>query len=403
MKIDFLTTNVGRGHRFYLEGLLRETQRLAPEVGVELFDVSEISHGMSRLAWRAARGMYRLGSRSGYIGDWYNRFRKSRKPGSSSILHSALGRDLKRWAQIRSGVVEATVVDHPLLVELIGSQSNRPLVIYMHGELVAPDESLCVGADLTLVPTQVVRQRFVDSGYAPEQIVVTGLCIESALVPLSDIARQKRLTRSAPGAPGAESVELTGAFFSSGAEPVEHCDQIVRAVLSLQKDSQRSVVFAKNAGRLERLVRPHTGAYIELVTYSAIAKEEELLAKRFVELDYFVAPSHERTNWALGLGLPFFMLAPVFGSFAPLNRELAQEFAAAIALSDTGRDRDGVGVGGGGGGKSIEFAEVLREARATGQLIRMNERWTTEIDGFTRSAELTLAYVRKTSAQQKPR
>ena len=376
MKIDFLTTDVGRGHRFYLEGLMREVQRLAPEVEVELFRASDLSHGRSRFAWRMARAMYRFGSRSGFIGRRYNQFRKSRRSGESSLLlHAALGRDLQRWVKTRPGATAAVVVDHPLVVELLCGQANRPPVIYMHGELVAPDESLTSGADLTLVPTQAVRQRFVESGCPAEHVVLTGLCIERSLVPLADSGRHKRLKRISEGA------TLVGAFFSSGAEPVEHCKQIVRAVLSLQKSSQRSVIFARNGGRLERLVTPHAGDHIELITCNTIFEEEKLLAGRFGELDYFVAPSHERTNWALGLGLPFFMLPPVFGSFAPLNWELAQRSAGAEALI--------------GGRGSREFAEVLREMRASGRLVKMNVRTSEAIDGFIRSSELTLAFAQE--------
>lgn len=381
MKIDFLTTDIGRGHRFYLEGLLREVRRLAPEVETEFFLAPELSHGISRFFWRMALALYRSGSRPGLVGACYNRFRRSQSPGGSSIAHSALGRDLRRWLQTRRNLAAAVVVDHSLLVELLIHQTNRPRVVYMHGELVAPEESLTC-ADLTLVPTDEVHRRFIESGCQKERLALTGLCVESALVPLADSARLVRLRRISEGA------ALTGAFFTSGAEPANHCDQILRAVLSMQKTSLRSLVFARHGGRLERLVRPYTGNHIELLVCKTILDEEELLASRFKELDYFVAPSHERTNWAFGLALPFFMLSPVFGSFAPLNRELALKSANAVALRS--------------GRESIDFAAALQEARISGRLAEMNERTTEAIGGFTRSAELMIEFAREAPVRQAP-
>ncbi|MFQ5607803.1 MAG: hypothetical protein ACE5GA_07630, partial [Candidatus Zixiibacteriota bacterium] len=68
MTIDFLTTGIGRGHRFYLEGLLAEVMRLKPGLGSEISVSSDLSHGAARLAWSGAEALYRLGSRSGPIG-----------------------------------------------------------------------------------------------------------------------------------------------------------------------------------------------------------------------------------------------------------------------------------------------------------------------------------------------
>jgi hypothetical protein len=65
-------------------------------------------------------------------------------------------------------------------------------------------------------------------------------------------------------------------------------------------------------------------------------REETLLSSRlFPHFDFFVAPAHERTNWAVGLGLPMFILEPPKGSFAPLNRQLLLDHQVAVSLDST--------------------------------------------------------------------
>jgi len=69
-----------------------------------------------------------------------------------------------------------------------------------------------------------------------------------------------------------------------------------------------------------------------LQTYADRAELDAITLAHFPARDYFVAPAHERTNWALGLGLPLVILGPDVGTFAPRNRELlsAQQVAAPL-------------------------------------------------------------------------
>jgi len=47
-----------------------------------------------------------------------------------------------------------------------------------------------------------------------------------------------------------------------------------------------------------------------------------LTARIFGNVDYFVGPSHERSNWAMGLGIPMFILHPLIGPYSPINRDI---------------------------------------------------------------------------------
>jgi len=87
-----------------------------------------------------------------------------------------------------------------------------------------------------------------------------------------------------------------------------------------------------------------------------------------------VAPPHERSNWALGLGLPLFMLGPDRGSFAPLNRTLLLEAEVAKPIES---------------GSGSAFNQLLSRCRQSGDLETMARAgWQHyPIDGFARIAE----------------
>jgi hypothetical protein len=100
-----------------------------------------------------------------------------------------------------------------------------------------------------------------------------------------------------------------------------------------------------------------------------------LTARLFDRFDYFVAPSHERSNWALGLGLPMFVVDPPLGSFSPLNREFV--LAASVATILAGR------------AESLDFGGKLGELRARGGLAEMARAgWGRfDIRGFVNIAQ----------------
>ena len=74
--INLLFTNIGRGHPFYLDGII---EALIKKQSISLIknenDVFKISHGTSLLAWKTARWMYYKGSSPGILRWFYNKIR----------------------------------------------------------------------------------------------------------------------------------------------------------------------------------------------------------------------------------------------------------------------------------------------------------------------------------------
>lgn len=277
------------------------------------------------------------------------------------------------------------VTAHPVLVAIL---EGTPGLVYQHGEVTAPAESWVHGRHRVLVPLSSTADRFIAAGISERSLFVSGLCIEGAMVEAAEGAFEARLARLAGGGP------LCGAFFTSGAEPREHLERLVSAVLSAVCAGGRALVFARGNGRLAARLRARLEkrgrdlASVRSIAELRDAESEVLLclyenrreldaftAELFERFDYFVAPSHERTNWALGLGLPMFIVDPPLGSYSPLNREFLLAASVARALEDR---RD-----------ASRFGSMVGELRAAGELTRMAEAgWGRfEIRGFCNIAE----------------
>ena len=342
-RLTFLYTNIGRGHPFYLDGIVEALVR-SQAIGLvrRELDVFEVSRGRARLAWKAARWLYHKGSSGGPVGAVYRRLRSSGDYNERSRLMALMGRDLVR---LFATDPDPLVIAHP---SLAGILAGKPELIYQHGEAVVPDEALVAGATTVLVPTRACRERFVDFGYRRDQVVVTGLCVEPALVKQAAdafVARQERY-RSADA--------MVGAFYSSGAEPRVHVHRLIAAAISAVQAGIRVILPGRQGGALlskaalafQRRGVPY--AFVDsttpitgelppalLVSYSNRREETILTARLFGWYDFVVAPPHERSNWALGLGLPMFLVGPDIGPFAPLNRSLVLESGVAEALESS--------------------------------------------------------------------
>lgn len=359
-------------------------RRNYPDIETSLSVAGEVSPGLSGMLWKLVELIYRGGSRGGALGALYNVLRSGRRPNEVGILGAALGRGVLDWVAREVKQEEVVVVDHPLLVAILAKAKIHALV-YMHGELVAPEESRVKRADFILVPTEEVRQVFTASGSRPDSVLRAGLCLEPSLARQVDTCSQARLKRLHMRDP------LSGVFYSSGAEPPEHCRSILRAIASAIAVGGKALVFARAGGRLEKMtlrlisdmgdMSAMRGGLLRLIIYSSISEEETLLAEVFAEVDYLVAPAHERTNWALGLGLPFFMIGPNFGSFAPLNWRLAKAESRAVGISSVS--------------EAVDFGSALLALRDSGELRKMNQRAPGAIDGFTRGAEALYAVCGK--------
>ena len=302
-------------------------------------DVFEISKGLAEIGWKTARWLYRKGSSGGVVGAVYNKLRASdtNQPG---LLLKLMGQEIVRFYREESNPL---LVAHPTLVTIL---RGRPNLIYQHGELIAPDQALVEGAAYILVPTQTVAERFIAAGYREEQVIVTGLCIEPPLVRQAADSFQLRLRRFDSDRP------LTAALFSSGAEPTPHIEKLIAATRSLIDSVHRAIVFAEQGGKLEKASRPLVAAgdltplsdraeaaepsasSSLLVSFTNRRELNAITAKLFPQFDLIVSPAHERVNWALGLGLPIFLLEPSIGPFAPLNRDLVLARGCGLLLND---------------------------------------------------------------------
>jgi hypothetical protein len=388
-KIHFLYTNIGRGHPFYLDGINEELIR-AGRTGLirGQTDVFDISHDVARWGWKAARWLYRTGSSSqGFVGRYYRSLRSDSDYNKDSFALRILGRDIRREFLSKNDPV---VVAHPVLVAAL---RHRPELYYQHGEVVTPGEAVVKGSSSVFVPTVDAGRPFLEAGYTQDQVFVSGLCVEPALVRQANDAFAQRCQRFESDQP------LTGAFFSSGAEPRMHIEKLLIAMQSLLSVGHRTMVFAAEGGKLAASVREDYGSNISgfaivnhnglfsadapqltLVEYRSRRELSILTAQYFPEFDFIVSPPHERTNWTLGLGLPMFIVGPAIGPFAPLNE--------AIMLSEpvTGyplKDRQ----------SAAACADTLHRLRLSGELLTMADNgWKRfDIDGFGRIADHLIA------------
>lgn len=337
--INAVYLEIGRGHPFYLDGVLEALNKRG--IPYSMTEVADISRGAARIGWKLVNKTYELGARGGLTSHLYRKARQRRKPENYGILERTLAREIRALSKATPGIY---LVSHPLLVPMISPQRK---VLYVHGEIAAPGEAAVSCAEVIFVPLQETKAAFVEIGLDPSRIIVSGLCIEPGLTEKANDSFEKRCERLA------RKEVLTGAFFSSGAEPPLHIRKIAKALKSLRESGQSAIVFCKAGGRLEREIRnclkvkPRLASSQsskicedmlndQLRAYSFSSREEEnaLMTQLFEQFDYLVSPSHERTNWALGLGLPFFILYPLIGSYAPLNRKFLLDAGAAKELRD---------------------------------------------------------------------
>jgi hypothetical protein len=365
--LSILGSEIGRGHPFYTDGLVRALQDLgASGVIRRRTSVLEVSHGLSRVAWRLVRAAYRNAGRGGAVSSLYHRVRGRADYDRDSPALRILGADLKRWAG-DEGVV---AVDHPAVVGALGGRDD---VWYFHGELAAPPEAMVRRAARILVPREDTAAAFVRGGCRPERVLVTGICVENDLVEAAEAMAAVRRRRIASGDP------LTVAFFSSGAEPPGHVAAIAAAAAAVGRSPHRGIVFAARGGRLERAV---AGDALEIVRFGDRAELDRVTVARFDSFDAVVSPPHERSHWAVGLGVPFFLVGPDIVPFAPRNRELL--LAAGVAAS-----LDGVA-------GAARLPALLDDLRAGGVLLRMSQAGGgAPVDGFRRAAGLLLDELRR--------
>ncbi len=368
--LSFLGTEIGRGHPFYLDGVRRALTAMGrDDVVASESDVFAVSRGASRLAWGAVRAAYRIAGRGGLPAALYHRLRGTSDYDRESAMLTILGRDLRRWAAATAP--GPLVVDHPAVVGALGS---RPDVWYVHGEMIAPPEAIVRGAAGIFVPNEAVAAEFVRGGVAPGRLRVTGICIENELVPGAEaaaVARRERLESVGPYRIG---------FFGSGAEPVAHVASMASAAGACAQVGHDVLVFAKRGGRLARVVERELETVpigSEIIEYDTREELDRRTAEVLPSVDLVVSPPHERSNWAVALGIPFFLVGPDIGPFAPRNRALLLRAGVALELPDPAT--------------AEHLPGVLVEMQSKGILSRMAENgWGPPIDGFREAARFLM-------------
>jgi hypothetical protein len=381
--LNILYTNIGRGHPFYLDGVVQKLKsNYDDDLELNIYDVFELSRGVPRKLWEMARFLYKAGSQGGVTGRLYGALRARREPGKKSFAEKIMARDLRNFLKKNR---HPTLVAHPILVPMI---SDIVPTYYQHGEIAVPDEAAVSGASRIFLPLPICKDRFACRGIPDDLLTISGLCIENGLRADARDYFEKRFQRLAG------NTILTGGFFSSGAEPHQHVKKIILAVLSLSKSKQKGIIFCRHGERLaaalERCTKvpiyssaeavkilgeSESGKDIIAVSYRNRHEENKAADLLFGHLDYFVAPSHERTNWAVGLGIPIFILHPIIGTFSPLNQNFLTE--------------EGVGFDLKGDKEAGKFATLLLEFHREKILISMAEKGfgKYDINGFQNIAE----------------
>ena len=335
--------------------------------------VFQESKGLSFLSWKLVAGLYLLGGRGGISTRLYNWLRQSQTEISAdSAIIKILGRDLKRTYQDFKGIC---LVEHPLVARILG---NVCRTWYIHGEIAAPPECAISGIEKIFVPLEETKDKLISFGADPETIVVTGLMIEPGLVDSAEESFQARLKRIESSQP------LTVGFFTSGAYPKEHIKKILWGAKSVIDQKMRAIIFTgtrpkkfewfkKEMKRWRFKVREDKegeqisvpsgnldedkNANVWLVTRKTRQADTQRAVELLPKIDVFVAASHERTNWAVGLGLPMFVLFPLIGTFASLNFEFAQRQKVTYPLDSLE--------------KAKTLGKIISELRENGQLTQM--------------------------------
>jgi len=365
--ITVIYTDIGRGHPNYLDSVLRYLKDNHPEQyrNMRITSIFEISHGVSLLAWKAVRNMYRVGARGGAISNVYSRFRSGQSEyDPNSAIIRILRRDLLRYL---NGYTDICLVAHPLLANML---KDHHRVSYLHGEIAAPRESAVTGIERVYVPLPETSEKMLAAGVERHSLVETGLVLEPELcADIDDVARKtmERIEKA--------DTPLTVGFFISGAYPMKHVELMLKGAESLHDaghkvrffwgcDRREARKMMQKVMRFDRHVKLDSDSAEPLSDASTVVvagnsrNDETIRSMRYIpQLDLFCAAPHERVNWAVGAGLPMIMITPAIGTFAPENLDFALKSECGIDLSD---ERD-----------FITLSEVVSKLRHSGQLSQM--------------------------------
>lgn len=328
-----ISTEIGRGHPSYLDSVIQALVRKNRNLRFLHTDVFQQSIGVSRSFWKIIRIFYLFAGRIGPLVGFYNRLRDTAaEPSEKSLVLKLLGRDLRRLLRDFKGIC---LVAHPLLARVLVKTCS---VWYVHGEIAAPLGCAVSKVKKMFVPLKETGDKLVSLGADPDAILVCGLIIEPSLAKSAEQAFQSRLERINSSSP------LTVGFFTSGAYPADHLKKILAGAKSVIDNEMKAIIFTgTNPQKFQwfkkKVKKWEKKMVVDDQEFSKIGEDWEVKlihrktrqaeTRKATELvpfiDLFVAPSHERTNWAVGLGLPIFVLFPLIGTFSPQNLDFAQK------------------------------------------------------------------------------
>ncbi|GEM_PF-2118231 len=394
-KLQILYTGIGRERQFYLDGLVSALENLASNRPViEINNAFRLSRGLSFSLWKLIDLLYRLGNQRGLAGMISRQI--CGRPDSLDLnpLTKALTGNIRHFYRDKA---EPVVITEPLLVSPLASVSD---VIYLHGNIAVPPQSIPRVASLILVPVDEARDRLVRSGIPDQVIRVTGLCIEQALVESLGIDFTKRLARIR------EKEKLVGAFYCSDTEPAVQVKNLTSLLNSLDISNQRGIVFCKAGGRLEKAlmnslsVRRFVPGKREERFHEAIAKShilaviyndrkqiDSFTTDLFRYFDYLVSPANERSSWAAGLGIPMFIMNSLAGPSEKSNRNFLLRQGLAVDIGENNN--------------IASFSNLLEEYRDSGKLLDLAASGYNKlpITGFKLAAEYIAEFFERTSRQ----
>ncbi len=380
-KLIAISTEIGRGHPNYLDGVV---EILTRKIGlpVKVYSVFEIGSGTSIRCWQLIKKFYELGSRGGMLTRIYNLIRS--RPVQKGKLLEILGQDLTRTFGKFRGIC---LVEHPIVAAILQELSR---VYYIHGEVAAPISSAIPWPAKIFVPLEYTKNRFLQFGIEPKRISVTGLMIEPGLIRKAKKSISERIERIR------SQTDLTVGFFTSGAYPPVHIKIIIEAIRSLSSGNIKKVLFTGyNPAKLKMIIRRlkdrglevfyllhRTGKFHPHKINIVYAIDRINDTKRTIELlpriDVAVSAPHERINWSLGLGLPIFALMPAIGPFAMENYHFALKEDTVYPLDINNAHR---------------FGTILENMRQDGSLVRMAQNGFGKyaIDGCQKAGEEILS------------
>ncbi|MCX7756701.1 MAG: hypothetical protein N2166_00035 [candidate division WOR-3 bacterium] len=364
MKILTLNAEIGLGHSYYLDVFIAACRRLSPEAEIYYYNVLQTRKFFSRMFWKLSEFLYYWGSQGGEVTKIYNKIRQSSK-GIKVPVDS-----------INFSEYHRIVVAHPLLAKTLKN------VYYLHGEVALPRECIIKDVQKIIVPLESERKLLIDNHLLPSQIIVSGLIIPLNLLETAEQAFALRLKRLK----NASSLKV--GFFVSGAYPRAHIEKIILGILSILKNGHRAFLFAgTNKKRSEKIIQK-LNKYLKLqnipsptiviIQNSKRAYYQSRINELLPALDLMVAPAHEHTNWALGLGLPIFCLFPMIGSYACTNYKYLLEAQVVYPLRTNLCARS--------------LGSIIDNLRKDGRLIAMAKNGFNRysINGALKSAEAVL-------------